>query len=287
LFDEERYGKRRRIARGSIDVAGEPPAMASEADPYDAFNDDDEDDVTPVVDLGPPTAESELRRRVRERSLKPTTPISRRADSSSDNASSPEVPVEDRSSPGSASLQARAPHAAIPLDDLQTPIVELSLADSGPPLPLTRLASSSKRLQTPREIEGVRLLAPVAEEYARLPTGPHLPAVADHDQPRDPADAPTNISEFRDEFEHSVVTPTTERDPWKDVTPRLSPQPPARPHTSTAEIVVPPSWRWGPSSLNKVAQCVKPTRPAGARTWLAMCALFAIAAIVAIVIALL
>ena len=167
----------------------------------------------------------------------------------------------------------------------------LPLTIKGTPVPPRAPQHTPPGMQAVRDDE-----SPRRPSAPRLPTGPQLPIVVfrapSHD---DIADAPTHITGMRGEHDGgdtpTDVKPThREREDPTDVSSPMEMPPPAplkRMRTSTAQIVVPTRSRWAPSTLNKVVQRVKPTGPSATRTWLLLCALFAIAVATAIVIAML
>jgi hypothetical protein len=108
------------------------------------------------------------------------------------------------------------------------------------------------------------------------------------DAGEDISDAPTHIKGMRDEdAPTNIAGMRPDRDDPTDVSAPMTvqPGPPPRRRTSTAEIVKPRSW--APSTFNKVVKRVSPSGSSAVRTWLLLCALFAIAVATAIVIAML
>jgi eukaryotic-like serine/threonine-protein kinase len=149
LFGEQRRG-RRRIARGSNDVQTDRSLHAL-----------DDDEKTPVIEL--PLEVMQSRAQTRERSLKPTKPIARRAESSGDKSGPREVPLEDLPTPISDPvMQVRAQHALIPLEDRPTPLAERALAEAGIPLRPTPPPAATARLKTPPPeiMRSARVLTP-------------------------------------------------------------------------------------------------------------------------------
>jgi hypothetical protein len=122
----------------------------------------------------------------------------------------------------------------------------------------------------------------------RMPTGPQLPVVVFHDP-----DAPTHITGLRvredlADAPTNIASTCADREDPTDVSGPMvmpPPVPPPRMRTATAEIVKPRSW--APSTINKVVQRVNPPGASATRTWLLLCALFAIAVTTAILIAML
>ena len=166
LFGEQRK-MRRRMARGSSDPR--TPTSNPDIDTDTSLATlEDEDEKTPVIDVDlTPVEEPETRRRARERSLKPTAPLSRRAEN--DTSGSIEIAVEDAPTPISDPLmQVRAQHALIPLEDRPTPLSERALSDAG--IPLRPTPPELKRTKTPRpEIsKSARVLTPIPGATARL-----------------------------------------------------------------------------------------------------------------------
>jgi serine/threonine protein kinase len=335
LFGERR--SRRRIARGSSEPLG------PKTEPLHDTLPDDDDEKTPVVD--PRSFGEPEKRRTRERSLKPTTPIAKRGDN--DRSGSRELAIEDAPTPISDPLvQQRAQHALIPLEDRPTPLAERSLAESGLP---SRPTPRPTRRESPDIVRSARVLTPIPGATARMNTPPGLeiqpipdsaprsmpmpvitatgtpppprrvqhtpPPLLDEDAMRaisgghaatgsqlpmhgfrfpshqELAEAPTHITGARSEYADLDVdvSPTTadREDPTDVSSPAVETTRHRRQrlHTATAEIVLPRP-RWKPSTLtNAVVQRIRPSSTT--RTWLWLCALFAIAVGVAITIALL
>jgi hypothetical protein len=126
----------------------------------------------------------------------------------------------------------------------------------------------------------------------RHPTGPQMPQLL-YAADQDLADAPTHITGMREDRGDPSDAPTNitsshpDRDDPTDVSEPMmpAPAPPPRMRTQTAEIVKPRSW--APATIDKVVQRVKPPGSSATRAWLLLCALFAIAVTMAILIALL
>ncbi|HEY5921551.1 MAG TPA: protein kinase [Kofleriaceae bacterium] len=165
LFGEQRRG-RRRIARGSSDSQRNDVTTDPSVDALD-------DEKTPIVDLS--LEEPEVRRRTRERSLKPTTPLAKRNGDAGDQ-SGERIPIEDAPTPISDPLmQVRAQHALIPIEDRPTPLAERSLAELGLPLRPTPTPTRDTRVNTPPPdiVKSARVLTPIPGATARMntPTG--------------------------------------------------------------------------------------------------------------------
>jgi eukaryotic-like serine/threonine-protein kinase len=341
LFGEQHRG-RRRMARGSNDVQTDKSLRAL-----------DEDEKTPITDLEPIEAMQSRAKKTRERSLKPTKPIAKRADSPSDKSGAA-VPLEDLPTPVS-----EAARSVIEIEDrpfgeggipqrptptpsdtvrFKTPLPELMRPSPPPgdiqvitPTRMTPVPASAVMGQhdvpTPEERPSPRVISPppppldrktlplglrgtpppprVAQHtpaagmqpVQRMVTGPHLPQHLIFPEGQHLADAPTHITGMRpdrsdpSEAATNITATRPEREDPTDVSgplemPLRAPTPPKRHRTATAEIVTP---RFAPSTVSEIVDRVEPSSSAAAatRTWLLLCALFAIAVATAIVIAML
>jgi eukaryotic-like serine/threonine-protein kinase len=307
LFGEQRRG-RRRIARGSNDVETDRSVQAL-----------DEDEKTPVVDLEP-IEEMRTRAQTRERALKPTIPISKRAESPDDKSGARALPAD--AALADNGIPQRPTPTPIETARFKTPVPEL--VHNGRVTPVPGTMATSHEDGHAQERPSARVITPVPppfidrktlplgtmrntppprvaqhtpqsalEASPRMVTGPHLPPsllFANEDL----ADAPTHITGMRanpSEAPANIASTRAEREDPTDVSgplemPLRAPVPAKRPRTVTAEIVKP---RFAPSTMSEivVVDGIKPVASSAVRTWLLLCALFAIAVATAIVIAML
>ncbi|HEY5949017.1 MAG TPA: protein kinase [Kofleriaceae bacterium] len=291
LFGEHRHS-RRRIARGSNEVSTDPSLHAL-----------DEDEKTPILDLLPgydaAEEDSDVRTGSRVRALRPTTPMP------ASEAALGELPV--RPTPPTQIKPFKSPIP--PGMDMQ--MQERPTPPERPPSPQTlspQRAPFGERKTLPLPAKGTPppprspQHTPTGPQLAvdvapRVPTGPQLPVVIFRDSaphvapPHDIADAPTHITGMRpDHDEPGIASTRPEREDPTDVSgaimmPLPPPGVPRRSGTGTAEIAKP---HWVSSTMtDAIVSRVKPAFSAAARTWLLLCALFAMAVATAIVIALL
>jgi serine/threonine-protein kinase len=249
LFGDQRRS-RRRIARGSHDVKTDPRLAAVEQD----------DEKTPVVDVAI-VEETARHDAARARSQRPTAPMR------------------------DAMSEAAGHHAVLALDDLSGPIAD---AGSGAqlverPTPPHRSSAARIRMPAVRPPTPPRPLAPHPRMPEHTPTGPQpigavvrppsLVAAPYHD---DLEDAPTHIAGFRPEREDPTDISATVTVPPLAV---------ARMPLGTAQVV---RTRSLPGSItNAVVSRVKPAISQATLRWLLLCAVFAIAVVAAILLAIL
>jgi eukaryotic-like serine/threonine-protein kinase len=285
LFGEQR--RRRRLARGS-DVRTDPSIQAHPIE--------DDDEKTPVVAL--PIEQTERHAALR-RAQRATLPLGgQREVASGSPGAGIEVPLEDlptslaggrqlveRPTPPqrAATTRMKSPERGLAVRPTPTPTptpmpmpMPVSAAERPSPTELSMviptrerhtLPLSPPRPPTPRVRAPEATPAapqPIADEESppRQPTGPQLPVVtfrqpSAHD---DLADAPTHIMGTRIERDDPTAAETHRRLP-----PVLGKR----------------------SVTGAVVSRVKPAFSTEARTWLVLCALFALAAVAAIVIAML